>query len=384
MIFQRSKTPGEDIRRFLSMTSQRRRLIDESSDALPTADFAVNQLSQKLHPGIFRAVIAGKEPVGRNAAKITLLPAEGTHFPYFRAGQFITLSSRVGDSFLTRAYSLASSPGEARRGVMEIIVQENGLYSGYLLHRTEVGETVSVGEPSGDFYHDSIRDRGHVLAVAGGSGVTPFLSMMKAIREGSEDFRLTLLYGVRKLDDALFDPDSFRDDRIRIELILSEEEREGFRHGFITRDLLKDCIDGETSVFMCGPDAMYRYVGGELEALGIGPHAVRREHNSIGMREVPEQKVFRLTVHIRDERYVLEARNDETLLTALERAGIPAVSRCRSGVCGFCHSRLVKGMFTVHDHEDHRRAADIKFNYLHPCCSYPESDMEIEIPVFNV
>lgn len=266
---------------------------------------------------------------------------------------------------------------------MEIIVQENGLYSDYLLNRAEVGETVAVGEPSGDFFHDSIRDREHILAIAGGSGVTPFLSMMKAVTEGSEDFRLTLLYGVRTLEDALFDPEAFRDERIRIEMILSEEEREGCRHGFITRDIINPYITADTSVFLCGADAMYRYVGGELKALGIDPHSVRREHNAIGRRNVEEEKVFCLTAHIRDEKYVLEARNDETLLVALERAGIPAVSRCRSGVCGFCHSRLVKGEFSVYNQEDHRRAADIKFHYLHPCCTYPESDMEIEIPVFN-
>ena len=195
---------------------------------------------------------------------------------------------------------------------------------------------------------------------------------------------MTLLYGVRTLGDALFDPDDFQDEKIRIELILSEEKREGYRYGFIASDILKDYIDGETSIFLCGPDAMYRYVGSELERLGIDPYAVRREHNSIGRRTVAEEKEFLLTVHIRDERYILSARNDETLLTAMERAGIPAVSRCRSGVCGFCHSRLIAGEFAISNHEDHRRSADVKFGYVHPCCSYPESDMEIEIPIFNV
>ena len=384
MIFQRSKNPGEDIQRFLSMTAKRRQLIDESPDALPVADYPVNQLSRTLHPGMFKAVIAKKEKAGNNSAKITLKPLNGGQFPYFRAGQFITLSSRVDGSFLTRAYSLASSPAEALRGIMEVIVQESGLYSGYLIGKAEIGETVTVGEPSGDFYHDSLRDRNHILAVAGGSGVTPFLSMMKAIQEGSEDFRMTLLYGVRTLGDALFDPNDFRDEKIRIELILSEEKREGYRHGFITADILKDYIDGETSIFLCGPDAMYRYVGSELERLAIDPYAVRRERNSIGRRAVAEEKEFLLTVLIRDERYVLPARNDETLLTAMERAGIPAVSRCRSGVCGFCHSRLIAGEFAISNHEDHRRSADVKFGYVHPCCSYPESDMEIEIPIFNV
>ena len=384
MTFQRSKNPGEDIQRFLSMTGKRRQLIDESPDTLPKADYAVNQLSRNLHPGLFNAKLLKKEAVGRNGLKLTFTPMENGHFPFFRAGQFITLSSIVGDSFLTRAYSIASSPKEALAGKLEIIVQKSGIYSTYLWEKAQEGEVFTLGEPSGDFCHDDLRDHGHVLAIAGGSGITPFIAMMKAIKEGSEDFRLTLLYGVRSLEDALFDVNEFRDERIKIELILSDEEREGYKHGFITREIIREYLDDHTSIFMCGPDAMYDFVNKQLDELGVDRHSVRREHNAIGKRKVAEEKVYQLTVHIRDEKYVIEARNDETLLVALERAGIPAVSRCRSGICGFCHSKLLKGDFSIFRNEDHRRAADLKFGYLHPCCSYPDSDMEIDIPIFNV
>ena len=384
MTFQRSKNPGEDIQRFLSMTGKRRQLIDESPDTLPKADYAVNQLSRNLHPGLFNAKLLKKETVGRNSVKLTFVPLENGHFPFFRAGQFITLSGIVSDSFLTRAYSIASSPKEALEGKLEIIVQKSGIYSTYLWEKAQEGEVFTVSEPSGDFYHDDLRDHNQLLAIAGGSGITPFISMMKAIKEGSEDFTLTLLYGVRTLEDALFDVGEFKDERIKIELILSEEERDGYKHGFITKEIIKDYLDDHTSVFMCGPDAMYEFVNKQLDELEVDRHSVRREHNAIGKRKVTEEKVYQLTVHIRDEKYVIEARNDETLLVALERAGIPAVSRCRSGICGFCHSKLLKGDFSIYRNEDHRRAADLKFGYIHPCCSYPDSDMEIDIPIFNV
>ena len=67
----------------------------------------------------------------------------------------------------------------------------------------------------------------------------------------------------------------------------------------------------------------------------------------------------------------------------LERAGIPAVVRCRNGSCGFCHSRVVDGEYFIDSKDDFRRAADKKFNYIHPCSTYPESDMEIDIPIMN-
>ena len=166
-------------------------------------------------------------------------------------------------------------------------------------------------------------------------------------------------------------------------VVLSEEEAEGYRHGFITADLLKEYIDDDTSVFMCGPDAMYRFVQDELNSLGFDSSKIRQERNSVGDRKVSEIKLFRLTAHIRDAVYELEAANNETLITALERAGIPAVVRCRNGSCGFCHSRVVDGEYFIDSKDDFRRAADKKFNYIHPCSTYPESDMEIDIPIMN-
>lgn len=384
MAFKRSDIPGEDIRLAMGMTQKRRELIAQASSELPSYDFGVNRLAEALHPGTIRATIEQKQAVGVDCCRIRLksLREDGS-FPYFRAGQFVTLSSPVGDSFLSRPYSIASSPQEALDGKLEIIVQKKGLFSTYLIEEASLGATLTVGEPSGDFYHDDVRDKQHVVAIAGGSGITPFLSMMRAIREGSEDFCLTLLYGVRTMEHLVFDPKDFADDRIEIVVVLSDEEREGYAHGFIDEPLLKKHIKENSSVFLCGPDAMYRFVRQELTKLGWDLNEVRQERNSVGDRTVAEEKTFELVVRIRDERYVLPAKNSETLVTAMERAGIQAPVRCRNGVCGFCHSRVVKGDYCVEPHDDFRRAADRKFGYIHPCTTYPESDMEIEVPIFQ-
>ena len=70
-------------------------------------------------------------------------------------------------------------------------------------------------------------------------------------------------------------------------------------------------------------------------------------------------------------------RADEPILTAVERAGISAPSRCRSGECGWCHSKLVKGKVYVPKDADGRRAADEKYGWIHPCVSFPLSDIEM-------
>ena len=383
MTFQRSNVSGEDIRRAIGMTEKRRQLIDASPSDPPVYEYGVNRLAKSLHPGIVKGEIIAKEPIGKDCCRITLRSScEDGRFPYFRAGQFISLSGSVHGSFLSRPYSLSSSPKEALEGKMQVIVQKTGIFSSYLYDEAEIGTELSIGEPSGDFYHDDLRDKKHILAIAGGTGITPFLSMMKAISEGSEDFRMTLLYGARTREHMLFDPKDYQDERIRIVTILSDEEAEGYLHGFIDADLMKKYLDEDTSVFMCGPDAMYEHIRKELATLGFD--RIRQERNMIHDRIVESKETYKLTVRIRDDIYMLDAHNEETILTAIERAGIPAVSRCRNGVCGFCHSRVINGRYFISENNDFRRLADRKFNYIHPCATYPESDMEIEIPVFNI
>ena len=382
MAFKRSNVPGEDIKLAMGMTAKRRQLIDETPATPLVYEYGVNRLAKALHPGYVKALIADKVSCSADCWKITLASAGGV-FPYFRAGQFITLSCKAGESFLSRPYSIISSPKDALAGKLEIMVQRKGLVDSFLIDEAPEGTELWVGEPSGDFHHDDIRDRGHILAIAGGSGVTPFLSMIKAVSEGSEKFRLTLVYGARTRAHIPFDPDAFKCDGVDAVIVLSEEEAEGYRHGFITADLLSEYIDDDTSVFMCGPDAMYRFVRGELQGLGFDPSRIRQERNSVGDRKVDEIKHFNLIVHIRDAVYELDAANNETLITALERAGIPAVVRCRNGSCGFCHSRVLNGEYFIAAKDDFRRSADKKFNYIHPCSTYPESDIEIDIPIMN-
>ena len=77
--------------------------------------------------------------------------------------------------------------------------------------------------------------------------------------------------------------------------------------------------------------------------------------------------------------YDITASADEPLLTSIERAGIVAPSRCRSGECSWCRSKLVSGKVFVPEKTDRRRA-DIEFGYIHPCASFPMSDIVLDVP----
>ncbi|MBT3319579.1 MAG: 2Fe-2S iron-sulfur cluster binding domain-containing protein [Clostridia bacterium] len=64
----------------------------------------------------------------------------------------------------------------------------------------------------------------------------------------------------------------------------------------------------------------------------------------------------------------------------IERAKVAAPSKCRTGECGYCRSRLISGDVFIPEDTDGRRAADKIHGYIHPCASFPISDIVIEIP----
>ena len=87
-----------------------------------------------------------------------------------------------------------------------------------------------------------------------------------------------------------------------------------------------------------------------------------------------------MTVRRGGKEYQIEAAANEPILAAIERAGIEAPSRCRSGECGWCRSKLISGEVYVPAENEGRRFSDVEHDYLHPCASFPVSDLVIEVP----
>ena len=165
---------------------------------------------------------------------------------------------------------------------------------------------------------------------------------------------------------------------IHVVYVLSEEKKEGYQHGFITKEILEPYMKEDVTVMMCGPEAMYEFVTKELESFHLPIRRVKKEANCVASRK-GEEKTYQLTVHIGFDTFQVPASSNETILVALERASLPVPSKCRAGGCGFCHSKLVSGKYTIAG-VDKRRLADLKFGYIHPCCTYPDSDMELIVP----
>ncbi len=366
-----------DLLRFKKLVPVRREKLAEGSDKPLPQSYRVNETAKIIHPGYFKATL--KEIV-QNTSDTKTYVFEAEKPFYFRAGQYLTVGCKVGDSNVARPYAISSAPKAALNKQVAVTIKKCGFFSGYMFDKAKTGDVFTLGDPSGEFCYEPVKDSKNVLAIAGGSGITPFYSMAQSIKDGTSDFSLTVLYGAKTEKDIIFksELDALASDKIKVVYVLSDEKKEGYEHGFIGADIIKKYASGDFTVMMCGPQAMYAFLDKELKEFNLPLKRVKKEANCVADRDV-KQAEYKLTVHIGFDTHEIKALSTETVLTAMERAGINAPSKCRAGGCGFCHSRLVSGKFSIAG-ADKRRLADLKFGYIHPCCSYPDSDMEIVVP----
>lgn len=385
-----------DLIAFTKLVPNRTKRFSSAPDNPINPNPAMNRLAALMHPK--EQVMVIKEIVEEAPKVKTYMLAmnNGKQPAYFRAGQYISVKAQVNEAKITRPYSLSSSPKQSLEGIYTLTIKESdeGFFSKWVMDNWNVNDEVIVSGPEGTFYYEPIRDAKTVIGICGGSGVTPFYSLAKAIVDGTEDFNLILLYGSCKECDVLFKKE-FKElekasgGKVKIVYVLSDEKKKGYEEGFITEDIiLKYAPKDSYSVFICGPQVMYDFVSKELESLKLARKFIRRElfgeikmiDKAKGYPKKAFGKVFKLTVNTYSDNTVIDARADESVLVALERAGIAAPSKCRSGECGYCRSKLITGdVFTPQDN-DARRESDKKFGYIHLCSAYPISDLTIEVP----
>ncbi|WP_417027108.1 FAD-binding oxidoreductase [Baileyella intestinalis] len=381
---------------FREQLQERRDRIDSASTKIRKT-FPVNDFARRLHPVrqyMKISKIMELEP-GTKCFRFVPDKARGTdRCAPFIAGQYLDVYITINGMMVSRPYSISSSPKEAEEGFYELTIKyvEDGLVSRYVLDNWKEGDEVELSGPEGSFFYSLLRDARTVVCLAGGSGITPFLSLAQAIADGYEDFNMVLLYGSRSEDHILykdkFDSLEKASDKIKVVHVLSDEEKEGFEHGFITADMIrKYSPSGEYSVFICGPQQMYRFVDREIEKLGLQRKFVRHElfgeiHEPAGMEDYPGANMpeVKITVSVRDMRKTVTGSVNDSIMQIMEKNGIAVPASCRSGECGFCRSQLISGDVYVPKAVDGRRLADFKFGGIHPCVTFPLSDLEIIVP----
>ena len=382
---------------FTKMNPTRQAKIEAApAKALPATDsYKPNQIAKALHPDVQYVKIAQIDEISADVKTFWFEAdtAKGTEaLAWFSAGQYLSVSLEIGTMKLTRPYSLSSSPREALEGRYALTIKrvDGGIATNYILDNWAVGTEVEVSAPLGVFTYEPLRDAKTIIGIAGGSGITPFRSLAKAINDGDEDAEMILLYGSRTMADAVFQEEfkALEGPKFKLVNVLSHETAEGCEEGFITAELIKKYApEGDYSIFLCGPQAMYDFVDKEIATLGLRKKFIRHElfgeyFNPAKEADYPAEVApeFKITVRIAGKEQTITAPADVSVLRSLEANGIAAPAHCRSGECGWCHSKLVSGEVYTPKSVDGRREADYIYGYIHPCCSFPLSDLVIEVP----
>ena len=390
----------KDLFAFTKLVPNRKKRIEKASSE-PIREDPINDLAWKLHPERQFLKIDEIKEETKSTKTFKLVPDPDSvtkELAYFRPGQYISLKVDLEGVRITRPYSIASSPKDALKGFYEITIrkEENGFLTHFIWDNWKVGTKVESSGPEGFFYYERLRDLTQIVGIAGGSGITPFRSMVKAIIDGTIDAKLILLYGSSEEDDIIY-YDEFKElekkytDKFKVVHVLSCEKvtLEGSELGFLTSEIIeKYCDVNKSSFFVCGPQVMYNFLEKELEKFNLPHKRVRREafgeiKEILSNPDFPQDvadKVFKVKTHIGSLIKEIPAKATESVLVALERANLNPPSKCRSGECGFCRSLLISGNVYISPVSDWRRAGDKKFNYFHPCASYPITDLEIKIP----
>ena len=387
-----------DMLRFKGMKVQRDKIIDNTPVTALTETYASNRNAAARHPLGQTFTIEDIKVRGKGDVRTyTLRRTDGQNPAFFRAGQFVVIRQMIDGKLICRPVTLSCGPALTLEGKIQLTVkrvEQDAFLSAYIHENWKVGDAVETSGPQGTFFYEPLRDAKKVVAIAGGSGITPVFAMANAIADGDEDFDMTVLYGSRTKDDILFqeefDAIMARTDKVKLVNVLSEEEAEGCEHGFITAELIKKYAgDGVYSVFAAGSQGMYKFLDGEAEKLGLVKKYYRKElYDNIsrpwdypGYPEEARDKVFNLKIKMCDKFFEIPCNANENILVALERAGVAGPNRCRGGICGWCRSRLLSGDVFIPEDTDGRRAQDKLDGYIHPCASFAVSDLFIEMPL---
>ncbi|MGM9650501.1 MAG: FAD-binding oxidoreductase [Faecousia sp.] len=381
---------------FAALLANREKEIASAGETLPAEEPPANRLAKQLHPRRQYFRVSEIVEHSKHCKSYILTPdvqRGTTACAYFSAGQYLSVFVNINGSSYNRPYSLVSSPRASLEGKYQLTVKEakGGLVSSYILHNWHIGTSVETSDPMGTFTYEPLRDAPHVLGIAGGSGITPFMSLARAIAEGEEDCSLTLLYGSTTAAEILFREEleslAAACPKLKVVHILSDETAEGFAHGYITAERIKENLPSSPcSIFICGPKQMVSFVDQALSTLELEQKYIRHELHGEPFSPAEQSDSpcrapvrVKLTVRRENRETVVFGSSQDTILRILENNGIAPPSRCRSGECGFCRSLLIEGDVYIPRSMDKRRQADSRYGYIHPCCTYPLGDLTLAI-----
>ena len=294
------------------------------------------------------------------------LPPELRETFAFRPGQHLTLKADIGGEDVRRNYSLCVSPSE---GELKVTVKriQGGAFSTWATETLKAGDRLEVMPPHGSFTHAfDASARNHYVGIAGGSGITPVIALLKSALVEEPESRFTLIYGNRDSNSVIFLEELARlknryMGRLDIHHFLAEESEDiELFNGILDRakcdDILTHLVDVKevAAFFICGPGPMMDAAEEALAAKGIPADRIHIERFTAGrpsaaleaQMQALQQEAAGLTMVLTldgRKRRVPFSADAGNILDSARAAGLPAPFACKAGVCATCRARVVAG-----------------------------------------
>lgn len=353
-------------------------------------------------PGLPSRTLRVERVVRETAGAVTLVLGDPAGAPItFLPGQFFTVLVTVNGQALRRAYSASCAPGGEGPSRVALTVKRvpGGRVSNHLNDEAAQGMTLEVLGPSGTFTpQPSEGTPRHLVLLAGGSGITPLMSIARTVLATEPATHVSLVYGNRREADIIF-RDALatlareRPGRFILRHVLSEPPL-GWEGGvgLLDQHRVEDELaalpirpEEPATYFLCGPEPMMREARAALLARGVPAGHIREERftqphlrpSSPGTLEALAPRP--LTVHLRGAARELTVPAGSTVLEAALASGVPMPYSCAMGGCGACRVTLRSGEVRMEE-PNCLTAEERARGQVLACVARPVTPVTVEVP----
>jgi len=277
----------------------------------------------------------------------------------FKAGQYITLKTKLNGNEVRRDYSLCSSPssGDIKVAVKEV---KDGTFSAYANNTLKIGDVLEVAPPKGRFvFVPNDSKTKNIAAFAAGSGITPIMSIIKCALEEEVHSKVILVYGNKSTKDTMFLNELLElqhkySDRFSIKFVFSQSQENDAIFGRIEKSTVNFIVKNEykhiiiDAFYLCGPEGMIHVVKDVLTEHKIDESTIFYElFKAAKPTEVDNEKgasgKTKITVIVDEEETTFEMSQKQSILEATLDEDIDAPYSCQGGICSSCIARLKEG-----------------------------------------
>lgn len=322
-------------------------------------------------------------------------------YPFeYKPGQFINITLEINGAAVTRSYSLSSLPGEDDRPSVTVKKVPGGVMSSYIVDNAGQIQHWQIAGPFGSFTPaPATYQAGHVVLLAGGSGISPLFAIARSVINESPHTVVTLIYSSRTKEDIIFretmEAWALRHPgRVNVHHAVSQPADneatppsliKGRINKLVARKLIKsivgDAIDA-AHYFLCGPVELMKMHKDMLGAQQV------QEDNIYMEWFAPEQEngpvalpgnMQEVLLHFFEQSNLLEVHPGKSILAAALEDKIPLPYSCKAGTCGICAARLTSGKVCMLNNYALRKP-DLEAGLILLCQSYPATnDVTVEI-----